>query len=82
MPHTNGTLQQFHHLITSGLMSRHRSIVNDALEFWNGTFGNTEHIEYPDLLRIALVRLRSVADVQLPGLEHDQRVEEVGAPEI
>lgn len=75
MPHTNATLLQFHHLMTSGLMSRHRSIVNGALEFWNITYGNAEYLEYPDALRIALVRLKSVAEVHTPAMDDDHHVE-------
>ncbi|KAL8828484.1 MAG: hypothetical protein Q9191_002557 [Dirinaria sp. TL-2023a] len=75
LPHTNATLLQFHHLMTAGLMSRHRSIVNDALEFWNNTYGNAEYLEYCDALRIALVRLKSVAEVHTPAMDDDHHIE-------
>ena len=75
MPYTNATLLQFHPLMTSGLMSRHRSIVNDALEFWNNTYGNAEHLEYPDALRISLLRLKSLAEVRAPAMDNDHHTE-------
>ena len=75
MPHTNATLRQFDALVTSSLSSRHRSILNDAIALWNGTFGTAEHLEYPDDLRIALSRLSKVTDLQLPSFPDEDDTE-------
>jgi hypothetical protein len=54
-------------LILAGLESKHRAIVNEAIRLWNATFADcTEHLEYTPKIKAALLRLRPVADLQLP----------------
>ena len=50
----------------SSLSSRHRSILNDAIVLWNGTFGTAETLEYSENLRKVLSRLNKVTELQLP----------------
>jgi len=56
-------------LITSGFVSRRRSIVNISIGTWNKTFGKEESLRYPARLEKALRRLRSTVDLSLPSLE-------------
>lgn len=54
-------------LFLSGLESKHRTIVNGAIRLWNATFADcTESLDYPPKIKSALLRLRPVADLQLP----------------
>ena len=66
MPPNNASLMLLQELVTSSLRSRHRAIVNDAISSWNKTFGIAAQLYYPDALRIALARLRSVTEIELP----------------
>lgn len=54
-------------LIVSSLKSRQKTIVNEAIQFWNRTFGAVEHLEYPDELRPTLLKLRKLTDLSLPA---------------
>lgn len=62
----NDSLKLLQVLMTSSLGSRHRVIANDAISLWSRTFGRADHLEYPDTLRMILVRLRSMTDIELP----------------
>lgn len=54
-------------LLLSGLESKHRAIANAAIRLWNATFADCEdNLEYPPRIQAALLRLRRVADLQLP----------------
>lgn len=66
MTYNNDSLRLLLVLMTSSLGSRHRVIVNDAISLWNRTFGTADRLEYPDTLRITLLRLRSMTDIELP----------------
>jgi hypothetical protein len=56
-------------LICSGLESKHKYIVNKSIQLWNSVFGNCrDGLEYPELVKAALLRLRPIADIQLPSL--------------
>jgi hypothetical protein len=49
------------------LESKHQSIANSAIALWNSSFGNCqERLEYPERVEKALLRLRPIADLQLP----------------
>lgn len=54
-------------LLCAGLNSRHKSLVNSTIELWNTTYGMVCDLEYPSEVVKALVRLRSVADLNLPN---------------
>lgn len=75
LPSTNATLSQFEDVVTAGLTSRHRSILNYATIFWNTTFGTAEHLEYTEKLRKALSRLRRVTELQLPDFSYEDDTE-------
>lgn len=54
-------------LICSGLESKHRTIVNSSIQLWNSTFGaSQENLTYSPRLKDALLRLRPIAELQLP----------------
>ncbi|KAH8763337.1 Rap1-interacting factor 1 N terminal-domain-containing protein [Hyaloscypha sp. PMI_1271] len=56
-------------LICSGLESKHKYIVNKSIQLWNSVFGNCrDGLKYPELVKAALLRLRPIADIQLPSL--------------
>ena len=62
-------LRELNSLICAGLNSRHGSRVSDTLLFWNSSFGSCEErFEYPENVKQALLRLRAIADVQIPYL--------------
>jgi len=65
-------------LFCSGLESRHRSIVNQAIRMWNSTFGHSKQtLEYPERLKQALQSLRPITDLQLPFFPNSLESEEV-----
>ena len=55
-------------LITSGFLSRRRSIVNISIATWNHTFGKEENLRYPPRLEKVLRRLHSSVELVLPSL--------------
>lgn len=61
------SLADFQVLLCSGLGSKHRTIVTSTVRLWNSTYGKCEDkLEYPDRVTQALLRLRSIADLNLP----------------
>jgi hypothetical protein len=60
-------VQAFDVLITAGLSSPRRSIVNAAIVFWNQVLGGEEKLSYSDSLARVLRRLRLVADIRAPA---------------
>lgn len=73
----NTLLQLLENLMVSGLQSRHKTIVNECIVMWNRTFGAAEHLEYSVDLRAALLRIRSITDVLVPGLSEENDIEVV-----
>lgn len=68
LPHTdNSLLRSFETLICSGLESRHKRTVSTMVTLWNSTFGNEPDLEYPPRVTQAILRLRPIADIQLPS---------------
>jgi hypothetical protein len=63
--HSN-ILKALEMLICAGLESKHQTIVNATIRLWNSMFGSCEALEYPEHAKAALLRLRVVADIQLP----------------
>lgn len=55
-------------LITSGFVSRRRSIINISISAWNKTFGKEESLRYPPRLEKILRRLHSSVELVLPSL--------------
>ncbi|KAE9367261.1 hypothetical protein N431DRAFT_385492 [Stipitochalara longipes BDJ] len=61
-------LSELEPLICSGLESKHKSIVNNSIKLWNSVFGDCKvGLEYPELIKAALLRLRPLADIQMPS---------------
>jgi hypothetical protein len=54
-------------LISCGLGSRRKAIVNMTVELWNSTFGLEEALDYPLKVKNALQRLHPIVDLQLPS---------------
>lgn len=62
-------------LITSGLNSRHKAIVNESVLLWNRTFGLVEGLEYPDNLQPVLLKLKTLTSIYLPNFEKMDNIE-------
>lgn len=69
------TLQSLAVLIAGGLESKRKVIVSGSLKVWNDTFGVQSSLEYPPRVRVAMKKLRPVADISLPTFPED--IEEV-----
>lgn len=63
----SNVLFQLQILISAALCSKHKSIVTSAINLWNSTFGMLCDLEYPKEVAKALMRLRPVADLNLPN---------------
>lgn len=59
-------------LITASLRSRHKTILNDAVQMWNRKFDCSEMLDYTDDLRGALLNLKLLTEVDTPGLIDEQ----------
>lgn len=73
LPHTkqflshSKILSDLEVLFCAGLQSKHRAIVNSAIRSWNTTFGDcVSNLQYPPQVTEALLKLRTVVDIQLP----------------
>ncbi|PZD26665.1 Rif1-N domain containing protein [Pyrenophora tritici-repentis] len=62
-------LLQLESLMTTGFLSRRRSIVNVSIATWNRTFGKEDTLKYPLRLETALRLLRNNVELCLPSLE-------------
>jgi hypothetical protein len=63
----NITLSSLEFLLCAGLESSHKSIASRSIKMWNLVFGSSEEaFEYPSQLQCALLRLRPMAEIQLP----------------
>ena len=60
------TLRNMARLLTAGLQSRRKVVVNRTIELWNSTFGAETTLEYPATVKYALLRLRGVDSLRLP----------------
>jgi len=63
----SNVLFQLQSLISAALCSKHKSIVTSAINLWNRTFGMLCDLQYPEEVAKSLMRLRSVADLNLPN---------------
>ena len=54
-------------LMLASFRSRHKSIVNESIVFWNSTFGEQETLEYPKDLTPIFRKLRSMTELRLPN---------------
>ena len=62
-------------LLVSCMSSRHKRVLDESINLWNRTFGRAENLEYSDDLRRALLKLRCVAELQLPGFPDQDETE-------
>ncbi|KAF1813434.1 hypothetical protein P152DRAFT_513662 [Eremomyces bilateralis CBS 781.70] len=62
-------LAAFEPFFKASLQSRYRSVLNVSIRECNACFGAETSLNYPSSLRDILEKLRSIADLQLPGLE-------------
>ncbi|KAF2171522.1 hypothetical protein M409DRAFT_63758 [Zasmidium cellare ATCC 36951] len=65
-------LEALEPLVTAGLASPSKDIVNHTITFWNESFGSQDTLEYPAKLLPVLRARRAQADMQLPGLIDDE----------
>ncbi|KAF3006471.1 hypothetical protein E8E13_003626 [Curvularia kusanoi] len=69
LPRTDSqVLLHLESLITSGFVSRRRSIINISIAAWNKTFGKETNLKYPKRLEAVLRRLRRSVELSLPSL--------------
>lgn len=61
-------LSNLEQLFVCAFTSPQRDVVNLMIERWNATCGTSDSLDYPATLKVALRRLRSHVDLQLPGL--------------
>jgi len=54
-------------IINAGLQNKNRNIKNNALQFWNDTFGGQDELVYPKLLIPTLTTLKTKATLSLPS---------------
>lgn len=68
-------------MLVAGFRSQRKSILNKTISMWNRTFGCAPILEYPDALREELLKLRSITNLQLPGLPElpEAEVDEVSS---
>ena len=69
--HDSISLQSLAILISSGLESKRKVIVNNSINVWNDTFGTQDTLEYPARVRIVMKKLRPIADLNLPTFPED-----------
>ena len=79
--HNTQLLLNLQHVLLPGFRSRHMSILNRCVVLWNRTFGNAEALEYPENLRNAFLRLRSITDLHLPAFP-EVEVDQVGPQQL
>ncbi|KAG8533212.1 uncharacterized protein KY384_001995 [Bacidia gigantensis] len=77
---SNSLLQRIHFLIDSGLRSRHKVFLSYAVTMWNQTFGCEESLDYPDDLRKTLLKIRSITDIDVPGLPEESSQQDETSP--
>ncbi|RMX87788.1 hypothetical protein D0869_02109 [Hortaea werneckii] len=68
------TLRALEPLLVAGFSSPHKGIVNQSINFWNGTFGSNESLECPNTLAKVLRTRAADADISLPGLSIDDEI--------
>ncbi|PNS21741.1 hypothetical protein CAC42_1595 [Sphaceloma murrayae] len=64
----NESLVQLESLLDAGFTSRHRSIVNETIIFWNATYGQQMGVEYPAGLAAVLIEVSKYVDIDLPNI--------------
>jgi len=69
--HDSMTLQSLATIISAGLESRRKVIVNNSIKAWNDTFGAQDSLEYPARVRVVMKKLRPIADINLPNFPED-----------
>lgn len=78
--HDGKVLDALQVLITSGLQSKRKPVVNATIKAWNGTFGKQQSMHYPKSVRTALKKLRPIADLLLPTFPESTEEEPVHTP--
>ncbi|KAI5808576.1 Rap1-interacting factor 1 N terminal-domain-containing protein [Peziza echinospora] len=69
--HDSLALQSMTVLVASGLESSRKAIVNSSIKTWNSSFGKQASLEYPSRVRLAMKKLRPIADIALPAFPED-----------
>ncbi|RPB11373.1 hypothetical protein P167DRAFT_606515 [Morchella conica CCBAS932] len=78
--HDGKILDALQGLVTAGLQSRRKQIVNVTVRFWNDTFGEQSSLLYPPTVRSALKKLRPIADLVLPTFPESIEDESANTP--
>ncbi|KAI5844585.1 Rap1-interacting factor 1 N terminal-domain-containing protein [Morchella snyderi] len=78
--HDGKVLDALQGLVTAGLQSKRKQIVNVTVRFWNDTFGEQSSLMYPSSVRSALKKLRPIADLVLPTFPESLEDESANTP--
>ncbi|XP_022090786.1 telomere-associated protein RIF1-like isoform X2 [Acanthaster planci] len=66
-PYNSAFLATVSPLLESGLTHPKRTIKSHTLVFWNATFATVQSLEYPESLKLCLVKLKEKTPLVLPG---------------
>jgi len=71
-------------LVSAGLNSSHRIVLNSTVEFWNETFGKLDSLVYPLAVELALRRIQPLVELELPAFPElaDDKVRRDDTPTI
>ncbi|TKX26681.1 Rap1-interacting factor 1 N-terminal-like protein [Elsinoe australis] len=71
LQHDSTLLAALAPLLVSGLATRHRSVANETIAYWNTTFGQLTDLQYPPRLASVLQRVANHVDLDLPNFPSD-----------
>jgi hypothetical protein len=74
--HDTDMLLNLNVLLSSGFESCRKGTVNATIKLWNDTFGKQPSLNYTSGLQTALAKLKTVADLSLPGFPESNSVKE------
>jgi hypothetical protein len=72
--HDTDILLTLNVLLSSGFESWRKGTVNATIKLWNDTFGKQPSLNYTSRLQTALAKLKTVADLSLPGFPESNSV--------
>lgn len=79
-PYDSAKLKAFDPLISAGLSSSRKGIVNTSIQFWNSSFGTADTLDYPPSTKHALQRLLNIAEISLPTFSVLESFENISVP--
>ncbi|XP_059826278.1 telomere-associated protein RIF1 isoform X3 [Hypanus sabinus] len=73
-------LEQLSSLLSTTFLHKNRQIRNQTAQFWNATFAKATTLNYPQLLKPILSRVKQKTPIILPGFEALELTEESSGP--